>query len=147
MKVILREDVTNLGGIGEVVSVKEGYARNYLLPNKLAVVANEKNARQIDHQKKLIERHKIRMTADAKELAERIQSVSCTIPVLVGEQDKLFGSVTTKDIEEALAQEGLKISRKKIILEEPIKALGVYTVDVRLHPDVVGKLKVWVVAK
>ena len=147
MEVILRADVDKVGSRGQVVKVANGYARNYLLPNKLAVVANEKNARQIDHQKKLIERHKIRMTADAKELAERIQSVSCTIPVLVGEQDKLFGSVTTKDIEEALAQEGLKISRKKIILEEPIKALGVYTVDVRLHPDVVGKLKVWVVAK
>ncbi|MBN2495550.1 MAG: 50S ribosomal protein L9 [Deltaproteobacteria bacterium] len=147
MKVILREDIPDLGTIGELVTVADGYARNYLLPKKLAVQASLKNANLFEHQKRTIERHKERVRQDAGSLAEHLSSVSCTIPVLVGEQDKLFGSVTARDIEEALAQEGVKISRKKILLEEPIRQLGVYTVDVHLHPEVTGKLKVWVVAK
>jgi large subunit ribosomal protein L9 len=147
MKVILREDVPSLGSIGQMVNVKSGFARNYLLPNGLALLANEKNMCQLEHQKRLIERHKVKIQQDAKTLAEKIQNMSCTIPVLVGEQDKIFGSVTSKDIEEALSQEGMKISRKQIVLDEPIKSLGVYTVDVRLHAAVIGKLKVWVVAK
>lgn len=147
MKVILKEDVPDLGSVGEVVTVKDGYARNYLIPHSLAVQANVKNLRQLEHQKKLIEAHKSRVRKDASVMAEDIEKISCTIPMLVGEQDKLFGSVTSKDIEEALAQEGINISRKRIILEEPIKSLGVYTVDVRLHAEVTAKLKVWVVAK
>jgi large subunit ribosomal protein L9 len=147
MKVILKEDVPDLGSTGEVVSVKDGYARNYLIPQSLAVQASTKNIRQLEHQKKLIEAHKSRVRKDADIMAEDIEKISCTIPMLVGEQDKLFGSVTSKDIEEALAQEGISISRKRIILEEPIKSLGVYTVDVRLHTEVTAKLKVWVVAK
>jgi len=147
MKLILKEDVPSLGSIGQLVSVKDGYARNYLLPQGLALAANEKNVRQVDHQKRLVESHKAKVQQGAQELAQRLQSVSCTISMLVGEQDKLFGSVTAKDIEQALVEEGLNISRKQIVLEEPIKALGVYTIDIRLHPSVVGKLKVWVVAK
>ena len=147
MKIILREDVPDLGSIGDVVSVKNGYARNYLIPRQLAVQANTKNLHQLEHQKRLIETHKSRVRKDAHTLAEDIEKISCTIPMLVGEQDKLFGSVTAKDIEEALAQEGINISRKRIVLEEPIKSLGVYTVDVRLHTQVTAKLKVWVVAK
>jgi large subunit ribosomal protein L9 len=147
MKVILKEDVPDLGSVGEIVNVKNGYARNYLIPQSLAVQASIKNLRQLEHQKKLIESHKSRVKKDAHVMAEDIEKISCTIPMLVGEQDKLFGSVTSKDIEEALAQEGINISRKRIILEEPIKSLGVYTVDVRLHTEVTAKLKVWVVAK
>ena len=147
MKVILKEDVPDLGSTGEVVAVKDGYARNYLIPQSLAVQASIKNIRQLEHQKKLIEAHKSRVRKDADIMAVDIEKISCTIPMLVGEQDKLFGSVTSKDIEEALSQEGISISRKRIILEEPIKSLGVYTVDVRLHTDVTAKLKVWVVAK
>jgi large subunit ribosomal protein L9 len=147
MKVILKEDVPDLGSTGEVVNVKAGYARNYLIPQSLAVQANTKNMRQLEHQKKLIDAHKSRVRKDANTMAEDIEKISCTIAMLVGEQDKLFGSVTSKDIEEALAQEGINISRKRIILEEPIKSLGVYTVDVRLHTEVTAKLKVWVVAK
>ena len=109
--------------------------------------ASTKNIHQLEHQKKLIDAHKTRVRKDAAVMAEDIEKISCTIPMLVGEQDKLFGSVTSKDIEEALAQEGINISRKRIILEEPIKSLGVYTVDVRLHTEVTAKLKVWVVAK
>jgi large subunit ribosomal protein L9 len=147
MKVILCEDMPDLGVIGDLVNVKKGYARNFLIPKRLAVQASTKNMRQLEHQKRLIEANKARIRNEANSLAERLESVSCTIPMLVGEQDKLFGSVTTKDIEEALAQEGIKMSRKRIILEEPIKSLGVYTVDVRLHSEVTCKLKVWVVAK
>jgi len=147
MKIILREDVPDLGAIGDTVTVKDGYARNYLIPNQMAVRANTKNVSQIEHQKKLIESHKSKVRKEAAQLAQDLDGVSCTIPMLVGEQDKLFGSVTSKDIEEALAQEGIKLSRKRIILDEPIKSLGVYTVDVRLHTEVTGKLKVWVVAK
>jgi large subunit ribosomal protein L9 len=147
MKVILREEVTDLGSIGDLVTVKDGYARNFLLPRQLAVKADTKNMRQIEHQKRLIESSKVRVKGEAQDLATRLDGVSCTIPMLVGEQDKLFGSVTSKDIEEALLQEGIKLSRKRIILDEPIKSLGVYTVDIRLHSEVSGKLKVWVVAK
>jgi large subunit ribosomal protein L9 len=147
MKVILREDVPDLGAIGDVVTVKDGYARNYLIPRDLAVKANTKNIRQLDHQKRLVDSHKSRVRKDAASLADQLEGVSCTIPMLVGEQDKLFGSVTTKDIEDALAHEGIQLSRKRIMLEEPIKSLGVYTVDVRLHQEVTAKLKVWVVAK
>lgn len=147
MKIILREDVPDLGAIGDIVTVKDGYARNYLIPNQMAVQANTKNLSQLEHQKRLIESHKSKIRKEAASLAEQLEGVSCTIPMLVGEQDKLFGSVTSKDIEEALTQEGIKISRKRIILDEPIKSLGVYTVGVRLHAEVTGKLKVWVVAK
>jgi large subunit ribosomal protein L9 len=147
MKVILREDIPDLGSTGEVVTVKDGYARNYLIPKDLAAKADPKNIKQIEHQKRLIAAHQERVRKDAGTLGEKIANVSCTIPMLVGEQDKLFGSVTTKDIAEVLSQEGIKISRKRIILDEPIKSLGVYTVDVRLHPEVTTKLKVWVVAK
>ena len=117
------------------------------MPQQRAVRANTKNAAELAHQKRMIERHKEKVRVEAGELAGKLQNVSCTIPVLVGEQDKLFGSVTTRDIEEALLTEGIKLSRKKIILEEPIRQLGVYTLDIRLHADVTGKLKVWVVAK
>ena len=147
MKVILREDVPELGAIGDVVDVKDGYGRNYLLPMKLALPADMKSIRQLDHQKRLVDSYKSKVKKDASALADKLSGVSCTIPMLVGEQDKLFGSVTTKDIESALAQEGVHISRKRIVLEEPIKQLGVFTVEVRLHPEISAKLKVWVVAK
>ena len=147
MKVILHQDVTDLGAIGELVTVKDGYARNYLIPQGLAVKASMKNVAELEHQKRMVERHKEKVQLGAAELADQLARVSCTIPVLVGEQDKLFGSVTTRDIEEALATEGVKIHRRQIELSEPIRSVGVYTVDVRLHTDVMGKLKVWVVAK
>ena len=147
MKVILKEDVSDLGSVGDVVNVKNGYARNYLIPKQLAMQASTKNLSQLEHQKRLIESHKSRVKKDADLMADDIGKISCTIPMLVGEQDKLFGSVTSKDIEEALVQEGINISRKRIILEEPIRSLGVYTVEVRLHTNVTAKLKVWVVAK
>jgi large subunit ribosomal protein L9 len=147
MKVILKEDIQDLGAIGDIIQVADGYARNFLIPQKLAVQASTKSERQLEHQKRLVDQHKVRIQQQAGDLAHKLETVSCTIPVLVGEQDKLFGSVTTRDIEAALEQEGIHISRRKILLEEPIKSLGVYNVDVRLHPEVTAKLKIWVVAK
>lgn len=147
MKVILHEEVPDVGHVGDLVTVADGFARNYLIPRKLAVQADTKNVRTLDHQKRQVDRRKARLSKDASDLAQKLETVSCTIPVLVGEQDKLFGSVTTRDIEEALRAEGLNISRRQIELPEPIKTLGVYTVDVRLHQEIKGKIKVWVVAK
>jgi large subunit ribosomal protein L9 len=145
MKIILREDVAELGKTGDMVKVKDGYARNYLIPRKLAVVADADNIQQLDHQKKVISDTQSRRKRDAEELAKKIEAVSCTIAKPVGEKDKLFGSVTTMDIEKILQNEGLKINKKQILLDQPIKVLGVYTVLIDLHPEVQAKLKVWVV--
>ncbi len=145
MKLILREDVENLGKIGEVVEVAGGYGRNYLLPRGLAVKASTKNLKEQGHQKKLIQARMDRHRKDAEELAGSLDSVSCTISRKTGDEEKLFGSVTSRDIEEALREEGVSLDRKRILLEEPIKKLGVYTVPVKLHADVTGNIKVWVV--
>jgi large subunit ribosomal protein L9 len=145
VKLILREDVENLGKIGQVVEVAAGYGRNYLLPRGLAVKASTKNLSEQQHQKKLIQARMDRQRKDAQELAGSLDAVSCTITRKTGEEEKLFGSVTSRDIEEALKEEGFSIDRKRILLEEPIKKLGVYTVPVKLHTDVTGNIKVWVV--
>ncbi len=145
MKVILREDVENLGRVGDVVEVAGGYGRNYLLPRGLAVKASVKNLKEQAHQKKLIQARMDRQKKDAEAAAGTLGSVSCTIARKTGEEEKLFGSVTSRDIEEALKEEGISIDRKRILLEEPIKKLGVYTVPVKLHAEVTGSIKVWVV--
>ena len=145
MKLILREDVENLGKIGEIVEVAGGYGRNYLLPRGLAVKASSKNLKEQEHQKKLIQARMDRQKKDAQEMAGSLDSVSCTIARKTGEDEKLYGSVTSRDIEEALREEGVSIDRKRILLEEPLKKLGVYTVPVKLHADVTGNIKVWVV--
>jgi large subunit ribosomal protein L9 len=147
VKVILTQDIQNLGKAGELVSVKPGYGRNYLLPRQLAVVAGTANARQIEHQKMVIAQQQEKLRRDAQKVAEKLGNLSLTIRVEVGEQEKLYGSVTSRDIEQALADEGFKVNRKAIVLDEPIKALGVYTVDIKLNPEVTGQVKVWVVAK
>ena len=145
MKLILREDVENLGKLGEIVEVAGGYGRNYLLPRGLAVKASTKNLKEQEHQKKLIQARMDRQKKDAQEMAGSLDSVSCTISRKTGEDEKLYGSVTSRDIEEALREEGVSIDRKLILLEEPLKKLGVYTVPVKLHADVTGSIKVWVV--
>jgi len=145
VKLILREDVESLGKIGEIVEVAGGYGRNYLLPRGLAVKASSKNLKEQEHQKKLIQARMDRQKKDAREMAGSLDSVSCTITRKTGEDEKLYGSVTSRDIEEALREEGVSIDRKRIVLEEPIKKLGVYTVPVKLHTDVTGNIKVWVV--
>ncbi len=145
VKIILTEDVSSLGAMGEMVRVKDGFARNYLIPRKLAVLANPQNVKTFEHQKALISQKKGRIKKEAERLAERIESASCTIAMPAGEENKLFGSVTAKDIEESLKEERISIDRKKILLEEPIKTLGIYKVPIKLHPDVTAHLKIWVV--
>ena len=146
MKVILREDVHNLGKSGELVTVKPGYGRNYLIPRKLAVLASEANMRQLEHERKVIEARQAKLKGQAQETAKALSAVQVKISRKVGEQDKLYGSVTALDIAEALAAQGQKIDRRHIHLLEPIKALGTYDVEVRLHRDVPAKVKGEVVA-
>lgn len=147
MQVILREDVENVGKMGEVVNVRDGFGRNYLIPRGLAVVATGRNVRRLEHERKVIEQHDARRQRDARAVKERVEALSLTIAKNTGEEDKLFGSVTNREIADALKEQGIEIDRKQILLEQPIKALGVYTVEVRLARDVSASLKVWVVAK
>ena len=145
MKVILYSDVAKLGKTGDLVTVAAGFARNYLIPNKLAAEATPKNVSRLDHQKRLLLHKQSREKKDSERLAERLDNYSCTITCSVGEGDKLYGAVTNIDIEKALQKDGLKIDRKAILLEEPIKNLGVFTVPVKVHPEVTANVKVWVV--
>ncbi|MFZ5470409.1 MAG: 50S ribosomal protein L9 [Myxococcota bacterium] len=145
MRLILREDVYNLGKSGEVVSVKPGYGRNYLLPKKLAVLANEKNIRQLEHEKVVISARQAKLKGVADELGKKLSSAVVKISRKVGEQDKLFGSVTALDVAEGLVAQGLKVERRQVHLPEPIKAVGTFDVEVRLHREVTVPVKVEVV--
>ncbi len=147
MKLILREDVENLGKGGELVDVKPGYGRNYLLPRGLAVLANPKNVRELDHQKKIAEAKAAKARASAEAVAKRLADTPVTLKRKVGEQEKLYGSVTALDIVEALAARGLALDRRMIDLPEPIKSIGDHEVAVKLHREVVGKAKVKVEAE
>jgi large subunit ribosomal protein L9 len=146
MKLILNQNVENLGRIGDIVKVKPGYARNYLVPRGLASVANESNQAALNHQLRLLEKKKAQLLSEAKKLAGTIEKISVTVTKQVGEDEKIFGSVTTAELEELLSQEGLEISRKDIKLTEDIKKVGVYAAEVKVHPEVTAKFKVWVVA-
>lgn len=145
MRVILREDVPNLGKSGELVNVKDGFGRNFLLPRKLAVIASEQNVRQLEHEKAVITARQAKLKGAAEEQAKKLGNVSVKIARKVGEQDKLFGSVTALDIAEALAAAGHKVDRRHLHLPEPIKALGNYDVEIRMHREVTAKVKVEVV--
>ena len=147
MKVILKEDVETLGKCGQVVEVKDGFGRNYLIPRNLAIPATKGNLRAIDQvtkQKVLRENKKKR--ADEK-LKIQIEKTSCTAEVSVGEEDKIFGTVTPQDISGLLKEKGFDIDKRIIEIEEPIKALGVYTIPIKVSKDVVANLKLWVVKK
>ena len=145
MDVILREDVEKLGQAGQVVSVKDGFARNYLLPRGLAYPATDGNRRRLDAEQRQHARRLDAEVAGARDVAAKLEAVSLSFSMKAGEGDKLFGSVTASDIAERLEAEGLKVDRKHIELAEPIKALGVYKVPVRLHADVKPEIRVWVV--
>jgi len=145
MKVILREDYENLGTTGEIVQVKPGFARNFLIPRKIAYPARANFVKMIEEEGRQKEHRKNKEKKSAEAMAESLQNVSVTISVSVGEEDKMFGSVTTQDISEALVKQEIEIDRKKIILDEPIKELGIYSVPIKLHQDVEAKIKVWVV--
>jgi len=147
MQVILREDVSNLGRSGDVVTVRAGYGRNYLIPQGMAVLATERNVRQIEHQKQVIATRNAKLAKDAQAVADKISTVELVIVRQAGESDKLFGSVSTRDIEEALRTRGVQVDRKKIVLADPIKTLGDYTVEVRLGRGITAKVKLHVVSK
>ena len=146
MEVILKEDVANLGKIGEVVRVRDGYARNYLLPRGLVLIANKKNLRSFEHQKRIVSDQKQKILRQAQSAADQLATVSLVIPMKVGEEGKLFGSVTGLQIEKALKAKGLTIDRRKIQLAEPIKMAGDHEVPVRLSADLTVPLKVSVVS-
>ena len=146
-RVILRTDVADLGGAGDVVDVKPGYARNYLIPQGLAYSADEGNVRRLESERQEAQVSMDRQKDRAEGLAAELEGRSVSFKVKAGEEGKLFGSVTTVDIAEQLASEGVTIDRRDIIMEEPIKELGVFRVPVRLHADVRPELTVWVVAE
>jgi large subunit ribosomal protein L9 len=145
MKVILREDVKSLGRVGEVVNVSDGYARNFLFPKQFALEANTKNLKEFEHNKKMILDKAAKLKESFKSIADKMSSISLTIKAKSGEDEKLFGSVTNMDIAEALAAEGYDIDKKKIVIDEPIKRLGEYSVTIKLHSDFSTEVKVHVV--
>lgn len=147
MKVILRETIDSVGNAGDIVNVARGFARNYLLPRGLAAAATENNVRHLEHERHQIFLRQEKAKREALKLAEQLKEVSITIPRQVGEDDKIFGSVTTRDIAEELRQEGYKINRKNIRLDVSIRKLDVYECSVKLHPEVEATVKVWVVAQ
>lgn len=145
MKVILREDLSNLGTAGTIVNVAAGYARNYLLPRNLAIPATGTNLKEFEHEKRLLDSKRAKRLKEAETLKAKLEKISCSIAKKVGENDKLFGSVTTQDIEKAFNSEGFVIDKKDILLTDAIKALGVYTVPIRVFEEVIANTKVWVV--
>jgi large subunit ribosomal protein L9 len=146
MKVFLKEDVKNLGKIGDVVNVAEGYARNFLLPKKFAVEANPKNLKEFEHNKRIIQERAAKIKDASKAEADKLSALTLKVKAKAGEEDKLFGSVTTMDIAEAFKAEGFEVDKKKILLAEPIKRLGEYTVEVKIHSEVNATVKVQVIS-
>ena len=147
MEVILKEDIANVGKIGEVVRVRDGYARNYLLPRGLVMIANKKNLKTFEHQKKIVGDQKQKIMRQAQAIGEELTGATVSIPMRAGEEGKLFGSVTNIHIEKALKAQGLNVDRRKIQLEESIKTLGEFEVLVRLTADLSVPIKVMVVAE
>jgi large subunit ribosomal protein L9 len=147
MKVILKENVDSLGKAGEVIKVADGYARNYLIPKGLAVEASSWSMKALEHEKSRIMQKIGTERKKAEAMVENMKGVTCTISRRVGEQDKLFGSVTTKDIESSLIEQGIEIERKMIILEEPIKSLGEFPVKIKFQPGITTEITVKVVAE
>lgn len=145
MKVILRKDIETLGNIGDIVDVKEGYARNFLIPRKIAYTALSGNMRALEDEKKSIARKSEQELHAAENVSAELEKVSVTIPVQVGEEDKIFGSVTTQMIADALKEKDFDIDKRKIEIEESIKTLGIYNVNIKLHSNINASIKVWVV--
>lgn len=147
MEIILKQDVNRLGKAGTIAKVKDGFARNFLIPNGLAMPLNPVNLKKLEEEKQkktlVLEKHK----KEAEALAAKLEGLSVTVPVLTQEEDNLYGSITTVDIAAALKEEGFNIDKTSIMLEESIKSLGVYEVSIKLHPEVVAKVRVWVVKK
>ena len=147
MEIILGQDIPKLGKVGDVIKVKDGYARNFLIPKKMAYVATPDNLRKIERERvqKVAQNEKVKKEAEA--LAEKISKVSCTVTVEVNDLEKLYGSVSENDIAKVLEIEGFSIDKKSIILEKPIEELGIFEVKVKVHPEVMAKIRVWVAKK
>ena len=147
MQVILRERLENLGAAGDIVDVKPGYARNYLIPKGLAYEASQANVRRLEAERAAQDRRDAATLDEARERAKALEGVSLTFHARAGQEGKLFGSITSADIAERLAEQGVEIDRRTIELDEPIKTLGVSRVPVRLHPQVRPEIQVWVIAE
>jgi large subunit ribosomal protein L9 len=147
MEVILLQNVESLGKQGDLVKVKDGYARNFLIPQKLAAASTPESLKMLEQMRKKRAKEDAKMKAEAEEIAKKIGALSCTIAVEAGVEDKIFGSVTQEMVKNALRQEGIEVDKKDIIMEEPIKKLGVYPINIKLMHDVTGTLRIWVVKK
>ncbi len=147
MKVILKENVKNLGNMGQIIDVTDGYARNYLVPQGFAVEANTKNLRSLEHEKRLIQEKAKKLMMSARDLATKIAGIDIVIKAKAGEEGKLFGSVTSMDIAEQLRNAGIEIDKKKISLDEPIRRIGSYAVNIKLHSDVSTQVNVQIVGE
>ena len=145
MKIILRQDYDPLGKTGEIVTVKDGYARNFLIPNRIGILATPKNMKILEEEQKMTVRRQNKDKRQAGVVAEELGKTSLTATVAVGEEDRVFGSVTSQTIADLLKEKGYDIDKRKIQLDEPIKALGIYTVIIKLHSDVEAKVRLWVV--
>lgn len=147
MKVILRQDVRNLGQVGDVVKVKDGFARNLLLPKDMAYLATPANLKRIEKQKKLHAEQYAKKKEESLELAEKMAKASCTVNVEANEQEKLYGSINEGDVVKALEAEGFTVDKKDIVFDQPIEELGIFEVGVTLHPEVTAKIRLWVTRK
>lgn len=145
MRVILKQEVSNLGDAGDIVTVSPGYGRNLLIPQGLAVPANEGSVSALDHQKKMAEAIKRKQLALARELATKLEGTPISIRRETGDDDRLFGSVTKRDVAEALAAEGVEIDRKQIVLDDALRSIGLFNVPVRLHREVTATVRVYVI--
>jgi large subunit ribosomal protein L9 len=145
MQIILKQRLENLGGAGEFVSVKPGYARNYLIPQGLAYDATAANLKRIERERAQVQKRADEEITEARQRATTLEGTSVTFSARAGEEGKLFGSITATDIAEKLAEQGIEIDRRQIQLEEPLKALGVFSVPIRLHSEVRPEIKVWVI--
>lgn len=145
MKVILRQNFESLGQVGDVIQVSNGYARNFLIPRKIAYAALDGNIRALEAEKKILVKKRELDMRNAESLAAELEKISVTIPVQVGEEDKIFGSVTSQMIVDALEAKNYHLDKRKIEIDEPIKSLGIYGVSIKVHPNITAKVKVWVV--
>lgn len=145
MKVILKEDIQDLGAMGDMVNVADGYGRNFLLPKKLAIPATKVNIKTVEHEKRLINKKKDKIVREITDIKNNLEKAEINIPVKVGENDKIFGSITKVDIEDKLRAIGFNIDRRSIMLDNPIKDLGIQTVKIKLHPEIIAEIKVDVV--
>ncbi len=145
MKVILRKNFEQIGQIGDIVDVKDGFARNFLIPRNIAYAAQKGNLKSLEEEKKALAKKKQKELTAAEKIAAELEKVSVTIPVKVGEEDKIFGTVTSQMIADSLKEKGFDIEKRKIDIPEAIKSLGIYSVNIKLHPGVVAVVKTWVV--